>query len=153
MAGNSVIKLSYKVGWYRVLTLLIFRNRFIFVKGDYMNFIREFLFLFIILYIFNYVILYLYNKKFNKNKNVSLIFYLKKIYGINLNKNGYSKLIWLFAFLNSFIIDTTYIIIFYLLNNLILRFIFGIILIILLTIVCYGIFARLYLLKEGKKDV
>ena len=118
-----------------------------------MNFIREYLFMFVLLFIINYIFLFLNRRKFNKSKNVSLLFYLNKIYGIKINKEKYSKLIWLFSLINTFIIDTTYIILFYLLNNLILRFIFGIILIVLLTIVCYGIFARIYLLKEGKKDV
>ena len=114
---------------------------------------REYFFMFILLYIINFIILFLGKKKYNKRKNNSLGFYLNKLYDINISKSIYVKLIWLFALINSFIIDTSYIIIIYLLNNIVLRFIFGIILIILLTIICYGIFARIYLMKEGKKNV
>ena len=109
--------------------------------------------MFVILYVINFIVLFLGKRKFKKNKKNSLRVYLNKIYGINVNKEMYERYIWTFSFVNTFIIDTVYIIIIYLLKNVILRFIFGIILIILLTIICYGILARIILMKEGKKDV
>ena len=118
-----------------------------------MSFIREYLIMFVILYIINIIILFFIKRKFKKNKSVPLLFYLKKLYNIKMNKSIYNKYIWLFAFINTFIIDTSYMAIIYLLKNNILRFIFGIIIIILLIIICYGIFARVYLWKEGNKDV
>ncbi len=118
-----------------------------------MSFIREYLIMFVILYVINYFILTVGKRKFKKNKKIPLLFYLKKLYGISITKKEYGKYIYIFAFINTFVIDTTYIIIIYLLNNIILRFIFGIIIIILLIIICYGLFARIVLLKEGKDDV
>ena len=118
-----------------------------------MSFIREYLIMFVILYVINYLILFFGRRKFKKNKSISLLLYLKKLYDIKISKSDYNKYIWLFALINTFIIDTSYMIIIYLLNNIILRFIFGIIVVVLLTIICYGIFARVYLWKEGNKDV
>ena len=118
-----------------------------------MSFIREYFIMFIILYVINYLILIGSKKRFKKNRSISLLYYLKKVYSISISKDTYGKFIWLFALINTFIIDTSYIVIIYLLNNLILRFVFGIIILILLTVICYGIFARLFLMKEGNKNV
>ena len=76
-----------------------------------------------------------------------------ELHDIKIDKKSYDRYLFVFVFINTFVIDTSYIIIIYLINNLILRFIFGIIVIILLTIICYGIFARIILMKEGSNDV
>lgn len=117
-----------------------------------MNIVLEYIIVFIVVYILCYIIL-LTNKKSYKNKRTPDIFYLQKIYNIKIKSTVYKKYIYVFALINAFIIDTTYILIVYLLHNLILRIILGIIILILLTIICYGLFARYYLWKEGNDDV
>ncbi len=112
----------------------------------------EYIIVFIVVYILCYFIL-LNNKKKYKNKRTPDMFYLQKIYNIKIKGDVYKKYIYVFALINTFIIDTTYILIVYLFYNLILRIIFGIITIILLTIICYGLFARYYLWKEGNNNV
>ncbi len=118
-----------------------------------MRIIVEFLILFVVLYFVNYIILSLGKTKYKKGKNIPLAIYFKKVYDINITKSKYVKSIWLFALVNTFIIDTSYIIIIYLLKNNILRIIFGIIVVMLLMVICYGLVARIMMVKEGKKDV
>ena len=69
-----------------------------------MSFIREYLIMFVILYIINIIILFFSKRKFKKNKSVPLLFYLKKLYNIKMNKSIYNKYIWLFAFINTLLL-------------------------------------------------
>ena len=117
-----------------------------------MNILLEYIIVFIFVYVLCYIALFI-NKKKYKNRRTPDMFYLQKIYNIKINDTVYKKYIYFFALINTFIIDTTYILIVYLLNNLILRIVLGIIILILLTIICYGLFARYYLWKEGNDDV
>ena len=93
--------------------------------------------------------------KFNKNNSpkdslIPELIYLKKVYKIsisNIDKDIFSKVVIL---LNSFIITTIYIILIYLLNTWVLRIIVGIVLLILMIIICYGLLGRYYMKKEGR---
>ena len=118
-----------------------------------MNVLREYFVMFLLLFFIIFIIMFFSKRKIKKNKSIPIIYYLKKVYGIKIDKKSYDRYLFVFVFINTFVIDTSYIIIIYLINNLILRFIFGIIVIILLTIICYGIFARIILMKEGSNDV
>ena len=70
-----------------------------------------------------------------------------------MKKSDYKKFVYIYTILNSFIIATVYIIIMYLVHSWPFRIIFGIILLILLIIICYGFLGRYYLKKEGNRDV
>ena len=94
------------------------------------------------------------NKKKNKKKEddnlLMELLYLKKLYKIDVNKIDKAKFSMVCTFTNTFIISTIYIILMYLLDNWILRIIIGIVLLILMIIISYGIIGRYYAKKEGE---
>ena len=116
-----------------------------------MHVIVEYFLAFVLIYIINYFVSVRNNTKYKKDKAPPELIYLKKIYNINLKKINYRKFVYINAFLNTFIISTIYIIIIYLIPLLILRIVVGIILLILMIIICYGLLARYYLWKENEK--
>ena len=118
-----------------------------------MEIILEYIIVFIFLWLMNYSLFIKTKTKYNKKNIPPELLYLKKIYHINIKKMNYKKFVYTYTLINSFIISTVYIILMYLLNNWIIRIILGIILLILLTIICYGLLGRYYLKKEGKDDV
>lgn len=113
-----------------------------------MNILLEYIIVFIGVLIINY-----YFNKFNRNnlpKSVLTpeLLYLKKIYKVNIRENDKNSFYRTIIVINSFIITTIYIILMYLLNSWILRIIIGIVLLILMIIICYGILGRYYRKKE-----
>lgn len=131
-----------------------------------MNIILEYVIVFISVYLINYFmnaknfLVKDKNKKNNrKNRNddnkrpMAEVSYLKKIYGVNIDKLDYNKVIRICIFVNTFIITTIYIILIYLVPNLVLKLIIGLVLLILMTIICYGLLGRYFLWKEGDRDV
>lgn len=113
-----------------------------------MNILLEYIIVFIGVLIINYFI-----NKFNKNnlpKKVLTpeLLYLKKIYKINIKEKDRDSFERQVIVVNSFIITTIYIILMYLLDNWILRIIIGIVLLILMIIICYGLLGRYYRKKE-----
>ena len=91
--------------------------------------------------------------RFNKNNLpkgalTPELLYLKKVYHVNLNKINKSKFSYIIIFINTFIISTIYIILMYLLENWIIRIIVGVVLLILMIIICYGLLGRYYSRKE-----
>jgi purine-cytosine permease-like protein len=124
------------------------------MKGnDSMNPLLEYLIVFLIVFIINYFLFIRKKQKYNKNKIPQELFYLKSLYNINIKKINYKKFVWAYSFINTFIISTTYIIVVRLVNGIVWQMIIGIILLILLIIICYGLLGRYYKQKEGKKDV
>ena len=110
----------------------------------------EYVIVFVVVLIINYFI-----SRFN-NKNLAVdslppeLLYLKKIYHVNINKinkDNFSKVV---VVINTFIITTIYIILMYLLEKWFLRIIIGIVLLILMIIICYGLLGRYYAKKEGR---
>ncbi len=118
-----------------------------------MTALLEYIIVFAFVWLMNYSLFIKKKTKYNKKEIPVELTYLKKIYHINIKKINYKKFVYTYTLINSFIISTIYIILMYLLNNWIIRIIVGIILLILLIIICYGILARYYLKKEGKDDV
>ncbi len=118
-----------------------------------MSVLLEYIIVFIIIYIINYFIHIKNHTKYKKDRIPTELLYLKKIYNININKNNYKHFVYVYSITNTFIITTIYIILIYLVNGWILRIILGVILLILLIIICYGLLGRYYSKKEGKKDV
>ena len=130
-----------------------------------MNVLLEYLIIFIIVWIINYFMTIPNYKKEDKKKvrkkgnskeaSVSKVIpelvYLEKIYHIHIKKINKSKFLYLSVSTNTFIISTIYIILMYLISNWIIKIILGIILLILMIIICYGLIGRYYLKKEGKE--
>lgn len=114
-----------------------------------MNILLEYIIVFIGVLIVNY-----YFNKFNRNnlpKKVLTpeLLYLKKIYKVNIREEEKKSFYRTIIVVNSFIITTIYIILMYLLDSWIFRIIIGIVLLILMIIICYGILGRYY---RGKED-
>ena len=123
------------------------------IENIYLRVLIEYLIVFLVLFIFHYIFVVRKNKKYNKDKVPIELLYLVKLYDLNVKKINYKKFIWIYSFINTFIVSTVYIIISNLLESLIMQIIFGIILLILFIIICYGLLGRYYMKKEGKKDV
>ena len=117
----------------------------------------EYLIIFIVLWVFHYILVIrpkLNNKnskKGKKNNNITELMYLKKFYKINIQNIDYKSFVYIYNTINVFIITTVYIIVIYLVKNFVLKIVVGGVLLILLLIICYGLLARYYLWKEGKK--
>lgn len=114
-----------------------------------MNILLEYIIVFIAVYIINTFIMNFNKKNLPKNKPITELLYLKKIYHINIKTVDNDKFSKVIVLVNTFIISTIYIILMYLLTNWILRIIVGIILLILMIIICYGLLGRYYKMKEG----
>lgn len=116
-----------------------------------MNPLLEYLLVFIIIFILNYFLFIWKKQKYNKNKIPQELYYLKGLYNINIKKINYKKFVWAYSLINTFIISTTYIVVVRLVNGFIWQIIIGIVLLILLIIICYGLLGRYYMQKEGRK--
>jgi len=153
----TVIKLSNKVGWYRVNTLLgvgvFYFWEVIMLENIYLRVFVEYVIVFISVFILTYILFIRKNKKYNKNNVPIELLYLVKLYDLNIKKINYKKFVWIYSLINTFIISTVYILITYLLESLILQIIVGIVLLILFIIICYGLLGRYYMMKEGDKNV
>ena len=118
-----------------------------------MNMMLEYVIVFIGVLVINYF-MNLPNKKKKDKKQIPLeLLYIKKLYGVNIKKINQDNFLNLSIFVNTFIISTIYIILMYLLTNWVLRIIIGIVLLILMIIICYGLIGRYYLKKEGERNV
>lgn len=115
-----------------------------------MNIFLEYIIVFILVYVIYYFLTTKHYKKYDKKHIPVEAMYLKKIYNVNITKDKYKNFLYAYSFINAFIITTNYIILMYLLNGWVLRIIIGVILLILMIIICYGLLARYYLKKEGR---
>ena len=104
-----------------------------------------------IVWLINYFLFVRGNTKYNKKNVPTELLYLKKIYQINIKKINYKNFVYIYTFINSFIMSFIYIVLMYLLDNWILRVVIGVVLLLLMIIICYGLLGRYYLWKEGKK--
>jgi len=101
-------------------------------------------------YIIVFISVLIVMKIINKKTITYELLYLKKKYKIDVKNINEKKLLNTISIVNSFIITTIYIILFYLVKNWILGIIIGVILITLLIIICYGLLGRYYS-KERRK--
>ena len=113
----------------------------------------EYLIIFLLMIIINYVFFIRKHTKLNKKKVPIELNYLITLYKINVKKINYKRFVWIYNLINAFIISTIYIIIVYLLDNIVIQLIVGTVLLVLLIIICYGLLGRYYQKKEGIKDV
>ena len=118
-----------------------------------MIYVIEFLVVFLVVYLINYFLFVRNKLKYSKKDVPTELLYMKKIYNINLKKLNYKNFVYSYALVNTFIISCVYMIVTYLISNFVLKLVIGIVLMILMIIICYGLLARYYLWKEGRDDV
>lgn len=109
---------------------------------------------FILVFLLNYFMFVRKNKKLTKDEMLPLeLIYLSGIYGINPKLISFRKFQYTYSLINSFIITLTYLIVMYLIKTMIMRVVLGIVMLVLLIIICYGLLGRYYLYKEEKNKV
>lgn len=114
-----------------------------------MSVLLEYIIVFVAVLIINLFISKINRNNLPKGGMLPEVIYLKKVYKISIGKNDIGRLSKVVVFVNSFIITTIYIILMYLLDSWIFRIVVGIVLLILMIIICYGILGRYYRKKEG----
>lgn len=112
--------------------------------------IIETVIVFVGVFLFNYIYFVRKNKKLKSDDMPLELIYLSGIYSIDPKKINFRKFQYTYCILNSFIIATTYIITIYYIKYMLLKVVVGIVLIVLLIIVCYGLLGRYYAYKEEK---
>ena len=120
--------------------------------NGYLYILIEGIIVFVLVWLFNYFFFVRRMKKFKKNDMPLELTYLAKVCDINPSKVDYHKFQITYCFINSFIITADYLLVVHLVKTKILKIILGIVLVILLIIVCYGLLGRYYKMKERKKD-
>lgn len=98
----------------------------------------------IVVFLLNYFLFIRKNKKYNKKKVPVELNYLIVLYNIDVKKINYRQFVWVYSFINTFIVSFIYIIVIYLVEGFILQIIVGIVLLTLLIIICYGLLGRYY---------
>lgn len=121
------------------------------MEDIYTKMLIEFIIVYLVMFLFNYVFIVRKNKKYNKNKVPIELLYLLKVYKLDIKSINYKRFVLLSDFINSLIVSLVYVIVFYTLDNLILQIAIGIVLLILLIVICYGILGNYYVRKEEKK--
>lgn len=119
---------------------------------EVLNIILEFLIAYVLVFILYWLIFVRKKTKYNPNKVPVEFYYLVSIYKLNQKNINYKKFIYLTALVNTFIIVTTYMVVSKLLSKWIWQLLLGIVIIVLLIIICYGLLGRYYQ-KRGKKNV
>ncbi len=118
-----------------------------------LNILLEFVIAYVLVFILYWLIFVRKKTKYNKNRVPVEFYYLVSLYKLDQKKINYKKFIYITAVINSFIIVFTYIIISKLLHKWIWQLLVGIVIIVLLIIICYGILGRIYQKKGMKKNV
>lgn len=109
----------------------------------------EYIISYALIFLLYYLIFIRKKTEYNKNRVPVEYYYLVSLYGLNQKKINYKKFLFLSGFINSFIIVTTYMIVLKLLKNWLLQLLCGIVIIILLIIICYGMLGRYYRKKQN----
>ena len=111
---------------------------------EVLNILLEFIIVYIGVFILYWLIFVRKKTKYNPNKVPVEFYYLVSLYRLDQSKINYKKFIYATAFINTFIIDATYMVVSKLLNKWGWQLLVGIFVIILLIIICYGILGRYY---------
>lgn len=121
---------------------------------EVLNILLEFLIVYVGVFILYFLIFVRKKTKYNPNKVPVEFYYLVSLYRLDQSKINYKAFIYITALINTFIIDTTYIIVYRLLDKWIWQLIVGIFIIILLIIILYGLLGRYYQKKmKNKKEI
>ena len=115
---------------------------------EILNIILEYIIFYALVFLLYYLLFIRKKTKYNKNKVPVEYYYVISLYGLKEKDIDYKKFMYMTLFVNTFIIVTTYIIVFKLLDNWIWMVICGIVIIILLIVICYGIIGRYYQKKQ-----
>lgn len=113
-----------------------------------LNIMLEYIISYALVFLLYYLLFIRKKTKYNKNKVPVEYYYVISLYGLKEKDIDYKKFMYMTLFVNTFIIVTTYIIVFKLLDNWIWMVICGIVIIILLIVICYGIIGRYYQKKQ-----
>lgn len=119
---------------------------------EVLSILLEYVIAYILVFILYFFIFVRKKTKYEKNKVPVEFYYLVSLYRLDQKKINYKNFIYATAFINTFIIVTTYIIITRLLDKLVWQVLLGIVIIVLLIIICYGLLGRYYQ-KRGNKNV
>ena len=123
------------------------------MKDIYIQIFIETIIIFTLVFLFNYIFFVRKNKKLKKDEMPLELIYLSHIYGIDPKKINFRRFQYAYSLLNSFIITSTYLAVIYLIKTMIMKVIIGIVLLVLLIIVCYGLLGRYYLYLEEKEEL
>jgi len=123
------------------------------MNNIYIQVLIETILIFVMVFLFNYFIFVRKNKKLKKDEMPLELIYLSHIYGIDPKKINFRRFQYAYSLLNSFIITSTYLAVIYLIKTMIMKVIIGIVLLVLLIIVCYGLLGRYYLYLEEKEEL
>ena len=104
----------------------------------------EFIIYYIVIFILYYLLFIWKKTRYNKNRVPVEYSYLISLYKIDRKDINYKKFLYQSAFINTFIISFTYIIITHLVSGLIWQIFAGVVIIVLLIIICYGLLAQIY---------
>lgn len=115
---------------------------------EILNIMLEYIISYALVFLLYYLLFIRKKTKYNKNKVPVEYYYVISLYGLKEKDIDYKKFMYMTLFVNTFIIVTTYIIVFKLLDNWIWTVICGIVIIILLIVICYGIIGRYYQKKQ-----
>ncbi len=96
-----------------------------------------------------YYLLFIRKKTKYKNKVPVEYYYLVSLYKLKEKEIDYKRFMYISGLINTFIIVTTYIVVFKLLDSWFWMLICGIVIIVLLIIICYGILGRYYMKKQN----
>ena len=118
---------------------------------EILNVILEYIISYALVFLLYYLLFVRKKTKYNKNKVPVEYYYLVSLYNLNQKDINYKNFMYLSGLVNTFIIVTTYIVVFKLLDKWFWQLISGIIIIILLIIICYGIIGRYYQKKQSKE--
>ena len=122
------------------------------MKDIYIQIFIETIIIFTLVFLFNYIFFVRKNKKLKKDEMPLELIYLSNLYGINPKKLNYRHFQYTYSLINSFIITSTYLAVIYLVKTMLMKVIIGIVLLVLLIIICYGLLGRYYLYKEEKNS-
>lgn len=116
---------------------------------EILNILLEYIISYALVFILYYLIFIRKKTKYNKNKVPVEYYYLVSLYGLRQKDIDYKKFMYISGLVNTFIIVTTYIVVSKLLNKWFIQLLCGIVIIILLIIICYGILGRYYQKKQN----
>jgi len=118
-------------------------NNFLFI-------IIEGIIIFAMVWAFNYFFFVKKMRKFKKDDMPLELIYLANIYDIDPTKVDYHKFQITYCFINAFIITVDCLLVIYLIKTMFMRIIVGIVLVILLIILCYGLLGKHYQKMQGR---
>ena len=111
--------------------------------------IIEYIISFALVFLLYYLLFIRKKTKYNKNKVPVEYYYLVSLYKLKEKEIDYIRFMYISGLINTFIIVTTYIVVFKLLDSWFWMLICGIVIIVLLIIICYGILGRYYMKKQN----